>query len=1066
MGTIEDSVEAAAHFIGPFLGKGSKPQDGEGDDVALLLKTAMSHLHAINTSEKNADLNAPYDGSLVGVVYGLLDLITSLGILPYLSDGATFRQRPQSVLVTTLSIPHVLDQDTLANVIEALRPILEEEGIGIQPLLSQRALPDIISALAELSFSPRTSDELRARYAHLYEQIISTTPTSRLLPILTSFLQHNVPPWWRPRLSRELSLVPLRPNGIRHVVEFLSLSYLSKNTQVPQEATGSQAQIPLPLEAIDQASRLIVAPPNGMSQGEWLTKLAPQLLNLLDGNEGKELSRAAGQIIAGGILSKKSTGAPKAVGWELFARPIQEAILPKTSDVVSVGQSMHDQVLVSEQHLRLSLRRLASIASSYSHAGLLKRLIGPILISLWGLINYTLSKSLLDKEWTELAHAIFLRYMTISCEPLRIDVISSHLFWDGADSWTFSPGNEGGVELRRRVTAVKDTADTGDIFFRIGSLDQRVNLLVSLLAEANIEDNILGTIFLHTMRKWLAPSRSTNPSLTHEPDTDPLLALSNAKFGQAMASKFEDKLARSPHHIIELVDQLLRNYIDEHQTLSKKLKRVNKPSRASLSNLIQLPSTSLPKSENENDDIASFALSILNTLIASPDFKRLPETTNLLDSILPSLQYLAQTSDIPPISPLIANAATNVIQIVQPTSAPTISVDPQAEQRAILKTALADLTSPEPPNRAWALSALRKLIQMPTSFPVIDVPSLTQAILSASVADPDSYVYTAAIPVLVALTIRAPNPTVKIIVNAFTDVDERSLRLKKDKEIEQALDFRLRVGEIINNIILENQFWYSHTGSINLSTLRLIVEATLSLASRRGQRKETLAKRNQLLDLEIKQQEEGEAAWGGPIPNLFDPDAENPVEQAERNALFKILQGWEDTGLEEDVRIRVSALSILSTVMEKRLALLDQTTVDAVLHIILLILTMEQGVAKGILRRAGVFVVMGLLRGMDALLEDGKESNAGLGVKQMEEVERVIRWAGSEDKDGLVRDHAGSVLEGLETWRMKKLYKVRDESFRLGPNLGLEGNLRGLDIRPLQGSEGEGTTGRIVEEIE
>lgn len=201
------------------------------------------------------------------------------------------------------------------------------------------------------------------------------------------------------------------------------------------------------------------------------------------------------------------------------------------------------------------------------------------------------------------------------------------------------------------------------------------------------------------------------------------------------------------------------------------------------------------------------------------------------------------------------------------------------------------------------------------------------------------------------------------------------------------------------------------------------------------------------------------------MPNLLDPHAENPTEQAERDTLLKIVQGWESTGIEEDIRIRASALSILGSVMERRLELLNQVTVDAALQMVLLILTVETGEVKGILRRATVLVVMGILKGMDMLLEFGKESTAGLGLRQTDEVERVIKWVRYEDVDDLVKDHAQNVLEGLETWMMKKLYKIKDEGLSLGPDLGLQGNLQGLHIQPLQRSKSNGGRGPIVEEI-
>jgi hypothetical protein len=132
----------------------------------------------------------------------------------------------------------------------------------------------------------------------------------------------------------------------------------------------------------------------------------------------------------------------------------------------------------------------------------------------------------------------------------------------------------------------------------------------------------------------------------------------------------------------------------------------------------------------------------------------------------------------------------------------------------------------------------------------------------------------------------------------------------------------------------------------------------------------------------------------------------------------------------------------------------------------LLILSMETSEVQGILRRAAVLIFMGLLRGLGSALEAGEETMAGLGLKQGEEVERVLRWIRDEDVDALVRDHAAGVLEGLETLRMKRLYRARDDGLRMSADLGLEGSLRGLDVRPdLGGGRNEGRK-LIVEELD
>ncbi|KAF2866842.1 hypothetical protein BDV95DRAFT_611511 [Massariosphaeria phaeospora] len=1074
MGAVEDAVDSAAAFIAPFLAKGSRqdaPVEPDNIEAEQLVAQALSHLQAINVAEQGADPNAPYDASLFGIVYGLLDLITTLGILPCLSPGVTFGQRPKSVLIASLTVPRNRNENLLSSVLKRLTSILEQNGNGVQPLLTQRLLPDILSAAAELSLSPTTSAEGNEAFESTFRTLLSSTPVSRLLPILTSFLQQDIPPWLKQQLSTELALIPLRLHGIRHTIEFLSLSYISKHGKVPEDASGPRTQLPIHLEAVTQASRLLTSVPSVMNQSDWYTQLAPQLWSLLDGNDGKELSRAAGQIIAGGILNRKATGAPGSIGWELFARPLLQAIDPQGGAGTTTRESTSDKVIVKEQDLKLALKRLSVIASSYTHVGLMKRFIGPVLLPLWGLLGYARSRPLLNKEWTQFPRMIMLRYMSTASDPKQLDRIATNLFWDGGISRIFGPGSQGGIEIRQRKRGESAMSSVDGLLSRIGNLDAQVNLLISLLGDADISDDIAGALFTNTTKRWLStsqPGPTLKPSLTSEQDIDPFSALADAKLSSALATKFQDKFARSPQHVIELMAQLLQSFVAEHKTRSRRAAGTQKSSRANLGRLVSpLPRPAVSEMDAEGEELVSFVLSIIDTVTTSPDFKQSDTTASLLSSILPSLQYLSQPQTNHALPPLIINAAANLLQARNVSLTPTTIQDPLAEKRAALKSTLIEVTDSEAPNRTWALSNLRKLIKNPTTFSLIDAPSTAHLILSASVADPESYVHTAAMPILVDLATRAPNPTVRIIVDAFMDIDESSLRSRKEKDIVQALDFRLRVGEILNNLILSDDIWQDNKHvEVRYNILKMITEATLSLASRRGQRKDTLTERNALAEAERQVQEESEAAWGGPIPNLLDPDAEDPVQQQERDALLKIVQGWEDTGIGEDVRIRASALSIFGSVLEKRLPLLSQATVDAGLQMVLLVLTMEIGEAEGVLRRAAVLVIMGLLRGMDALLEEGKESSAGLGINQANEVEKVVQWVRDEDMDGLTRDHAGIVLEGLETWRMKKLYKVRDESFRLGPDLGLEGNLRGLDVQPLPEQAQRKGRPLIVEEIE
>jgi len=50
--------------------------------------------------------------------------------------------------------------------------------------------------------------------------------------------------------------------------------------------------------------------PSSVTPEVWYSGIAPQLLPLLDGTEGPELTKAASYIIGFGILGRKATGAP------------------------------------------------------------------------------------------------------------------------------------------------------------------------------------------------------------------------------------------------------------------------------------------------------------------------------------------------------------------------------------------------------------------------------------------------------------------------------------------------------------------------------------------------------------------------------------------------------------------------------------------------------------------------------------------------------------------------------------------------------------------------------------
>ena len=63
-------------------------------------------------------------------------------------------------------------------------------------------------------------------------------------------------------------------------------------------------------EALSMASRLLSTPPSATNADTWLSGIAPQLLRLLDGEEGPDITKVAAYVIGFGVLGRKDLGAP------------------------------------------------------------------------------------------------------------------------------------------------------------------------------------------------------------------------------------------------------------------------------------------------------------------------------------------------------------------------------------------------------------------------------------------------------------------------------------------------------------------------------------------------------------------------------------------------------------------------------------------------------------------------------------------------------------------------------------------------------------------------------------
>lgn len=107
-----------------------------------------------------------------------------------------------------------------------------------------------------------------------------------------------------------LTLVPLKPDGVRATVEFVFSVHPSNTVTSFEKATPQKQGANITQESLNMASKLISRPPSTVTAEEWFSGVAPQLLALLDGKDGPELMKVAAYVVGFGILGRKESGSP------------------------------------------------------------------------------------------------------------------------------------------------------------------------------------------------------------------------------------------------------------------------------------------------------------------------------------------------------------------------------------------------------------------------------------------------------------------------------------------------------------------------------------------------------------------------------------------------------------------------------------------------------------------------------------------------------------------------------------------------------------------------------------
>ncbi|KAI9373013.1 hypothetical protein BJX61DRAFT_408512 [Aspergillus egyptiacus] len=1141
---VRAAFAAASEFLGPVLHR-DELQKARGKSLIAILSNdttespsegasarcivigkALDLLRQIHEAFVNPTIDEDQEREASGAVedpnledakrrrtlHALLDLISLEGIYPSLSHGVgiPLQQRVISVLPAgvvaqqhTLASEKPRDELLLRRVLMVLSEILFDARPSIQPVILSRILSDIISASSDLGYNPKLSPDDQAQFRHMLAKVVKDTPSPSLLSTLSAFLQASPTPWFKSVITGLLSRVPLRPNGVLQTIVFLASQFAPSLGHESQEQVSRGPH--LTVNAIMHASRLLSSVPQGMDAGDYFRVIGPQLLELIDG-EDPDLKKAAAYIVGNGILGKKAYGAPGTIGHSIFVEPVFKSVTG-TLDEFSrkymgapevANKHKSEEILTTESEIMLAVERLKTLVLQPPNPGLVKRVVYPILLPLWGLACF--SMQLQHTSLHQDILAVLQTYFSISVGFPPLKKIVDNLLWDGGSTCAYAMDSANSIILRKRNI----NEPGSDLVGLVDSLQTRAKLFMSLLDADPSRDEQTGEVFLYVSETWLAQPSSVGQAsdkfriLPDNGESDTIIRkLVSAKLAETLLDNFKDTLSRRPLRVLELIMHIIEGELRESNAQSRaaRSRESGNVSLASLANIV--PSPEDQSKEGEADDSSEslqIVFSLLSTILASPDFSMSVETSSVLENIKGKLDQL-----LPHLPSSLSKSGTTAsmlleIQLTDPERGESKGKSSEIPDFEIHRRALTNLNSDLPPVQAEGFSLLSDLVKK--TSPVLDIPS-TLTLLLSIIIDPseitanDEFIYLNAIKLIGSLASRHPRTVVKTLIERYIDRSENA-----------TLDQRLRIGEALLRTVQELG------EALSGETAKALGEGLIAVAGRRANKPRAQKSRKQALEKERREREREErqaqkdasSGWtfSSPLQELKtlngedDSESESP-EQATHAA--NIVSAWAAGSSRDeepdDLRVRASALSILAAAVQTNITGLGPSLLSSSVDLALATLTLEPEDECAILRRASAVLLLDILKALDTARETrgsrdvgfgfslsdetahgfafGSEAGNGRGPATIGNIPRILHALGAveaRETDGIVRGHIRVLTESLEAWVEKSiLYGIGHRPGELDePRLELGDRIAGLRVSPLAGM-GEGTKPRI-EEIE
>ncbi|KAJ0319868.1 hypothetical protein COL5a_010045 [Colletotrichum fioriniae] len=884
-------------------------------------------------------------------------------------------------------------------------------------------LADEILSAGKRAFDPSSDDASRTAAQEDFQKLIDGNGSWNLLPVLNALIKPKIAPaWLRPELMKILTLVPLRPDGVRGTMEFIFSVHPSSTLKASEAAIPQKRGANITQEAMAVVTRILTSPPAMVSPEDWFSKVAPQLIVLLDGNEGAELSVAAAQIIMFGARSHAdaASGTP---GWNVFVEPLLHNLDPSREcnspaphikleepDIVDLSEKA---VLVTADDLFVTLRRMSSMINFTPYPAQTKRILDPVLAHLWAISCQSKGNKRTEDRYSKPSRSLLHTFLKLSVSVSKLHEVVENLLYQGEyakmPQWRYQSTSDGDLQIC--AIPLGHGSQVPELDWN--EIQTRSEALIRLLT-ASCTPEETSTFFLELLGRWFQSTVTTQKPevLTKMEDSqaqDDIKQLFEITILQKMLEQIPDKLISRVTQVTELVAQILD------------------PSGL----------------QDQSDDIIAVALSLFNLVITAPSFKKSSLKTEVLQALEASLAKLGAAGR-PEVSPTAKNLTLllRYREAIDPTEEGAfVPTDKQVEDRRTYKLALEYITQADnpPPIRSEGINLISGLVASDSS--VLDVQA-TLVLLSSLLQDSEDFINLRVVKLLTQLANKHPKATTQEILEHYLDSKETS-----------STDVRLRFGEALVQVI--ERLGETFAGDV----ARRVSETLLSIAGRRGHRPKTEAKQSREKRLQDMKKKQAEDAWGGDVPDLSDDLTGE--ELAKNEILTQIVEGWESKRGSEDARMRASALSIFSVGLETNIAGIGPDLISIAVDLCINVLALEREIEKGIIRRAAILVVLGFVKALDTAKQSGRRLGFGLTDQSREDITRTLKYVAVTDNDGLVQQHARDVIESLENWQLSSMVA---SGYNIGePSIG---RLAGLTIDQDRSLPSVNTKRPRIEEIE